>query len=116
MSLFLPGTESDAEVRVTRVGAHRVQPVLVAGVSEQCNHSLPAPGEEGADRHLPWAILCQSIQRQHSCCTSVGCWLRRWFGKNIVLKWILLSSITTILLLFWAVPQRILGSFLCGVS
>lgn len=42
--------------------------------------------------------------------------LRRWFGKNICLKWILLSSVTTILLLFWAAPQRILGSFLCGVS
>lgn len=117
MSLFLPGIKSDAQVRFTRVGAHRVQPVLV----QECQSSvIPAcqPGGRGCWQapSLGNPVPEHPETAQHSCYTSVGSWLRRRFGENIVLKWILLSPITTILLLFWAVPQRILGSFLCGVS
>lgn len=50
------------------VGAHRLPPVLVAGVWEQCNHS---PWDRSADSTFP--EQCQSIQRWHnSCHTSEG--------------------------------------------
>lgn len=63
----------NAQVRFTRVGARRLQPVLVAGVLEQCNHSLPAPGKGLLTGTFPGrAVPGEPEMAQHSCCTSVG--------------------------------------------